>query len=123
MTKLLHELSRPADGSRLERRWFAGAGMELIAWFDDEEEVVGFQFCYEKQGRELAITWRRGKGFQHSAVDSGEQNPTRKKAPILAADEPFDAEYVSARFEAVGVDVPGPIAHLVAEKLRGYPRG
>jgi hypothetical protein len=80
------------------RRWFADEQFDLVIW-DEENDIVGFQLCYDKSRDERAITWKLESGFSHNAVDGGEDRAGRYKGtPILTADGSFDAERVAAVF-------------------------
>jgi hypothetical protein len=103
------------------RRWFAAHGLDLIVWVDEADQIVGFQLCYEKKHKEFALTWKRHQGFNHSAVDAGEQLPTRNNTPILVPDGAFDPEFVTGLFERASDNVPEPIRSLVVGALRRYP--
>lgn len=121
MTSLLRELPRLAPkAGEPERRWFAAHGLDLIVWVD-ADQILGFQLCYEKKHKEFALTWKRGKGYNHAAVDSGEQLPVRNRTPILVPDGAFDSEYVSALFQRASENVPADIRTLVADTLCEYP--
>src|SRR3954469_10687202 len=81
------------------RRWFSSPDLDLIVWLDDDESLVGFQLCYDKTRRERALTWRDGRGYEHNAVDDGEQSPGQHKStPILVANGYYDSERVEALF-------------------------
>jgi hypothetical protein len=54
------------------RRWFTDEFFDLIVWYDEKRTLVGFQLCYDKEGRERALTWTREHGFQHNRIDDGE---------------------------------------------------
>jgi hypothetical protein len=62
---------KPVAGDR-DRRWIADEYFDLIVWYEDDQTIHGFQLCYDKPGRERALTWTRAGGFQHTAIDSGE---------------------------------------------------
>jgi hypothetical protein len=69
------------------RRWFEGHLYELVVWYrPDEKTVAGFQILYRLNGRERALTWREGEGFDHAQVDSGTQSPLKNLTPILLPD-------------------------------------
>ena len=70
-----------------KRRWFNSPELDLIVWLDEDDAPVGFQLCYDKHHGERALTWRAGRGYDHAAVDDGEQTPAQHKStPILVAD-------------------------------------
>ena len=60
---------QPAGDPR--RRWFASARCDLIVWLRDDGGIDGFQFCYDKETSEHALTWFDDKGFSHMRVDDG----------------------------------------------------
>jgi hypothetical protein len=69
------------------RRWFEDEDLELIVWYSPAGSVTGFQICYEAEdGRERALTWRAGEGFDHARVDLGGTNPFKNLTPILLPD-------------------------------------
>jgi len=39
------------------RRWFTDDYFDLIVWYGDQNAMIGFQLCYDKQGKERALTW------------------------------------------------------------------
>jgi hypothetical protein len=50
---------------------------DLIVWYEPDGGVHGFQLCYDKPGRERALTWTLVDGFRHgrSAPCSSWMNP------------------------------------------------
>jgi hypothetical protein len=103
------------------RRWFSSADLDLIVWLDDADEIVGFQLCYDKTRGERALTWRRGRGYDHMAVDDGESGPGQyKSTPILVADGFFNRQRVMELFLESSEGVPEDIRKMVAELLNAY---
>lgn len=106
------------------RRWFSAPDLDLIVWLDERDAPIGFQLCYDKQRFERALTWRSGRGYDHSAVDSGEAGyAAYKRTPILVADGAFESARVSAIFSKASIELPAHIRELVAQALANYPEG
>jgi hypothetical protein len=104
------------------RRWFCSPELDLIVWLSEGDSPIGFQLCYDKLLDERALTWRAGRGFDHSAVDNGEGMPTKYKGtPILVADGAFNNGRVSEIFREASSSVPAPIRSFVADALARYP--
>jgi hypothetical protein len=105
------------------RRWFCSPELDLIVWIDDDAgRPLGFQLCYDKLIGERALTWREGRGYDHSAVDNGESMPTKYKGtPILVADGVFQQDRIAAVFEDASSEIPADIRAFVTEKLTRYP--
>lgn len=69
------------------RRWFVDDRMELTTWQDADGVVVAFQLSYRIDASERMLSWRRGGGLTHDAVDDGERPVGRhKQTPILVPD-------------------------------------
>lgn len=73
------------------RRWFFDHDIDLTVWFDDADEIVGFQLCYDKPKNPHAFTWDKENGYRHHQIDDGERLDTlaRKGIPTLMLDGSF----------------------------------
>ena len=110
----LRELAPKRMPQEPARRWFWSARCDLIVWLSDDGAVLGFQFCYDKEGIERALTWMSGCGFSHMRVDTG---PTNREAPLLVADGPIDATRILDLFLQDCALVPGDYVEIVRGKL------
>ncbi|HUX21893.1 MAG TPA: hypothetical protein VMW69_11690 [Spirochaetia bacterium] len=110
----------PSDGYR---RWFTDPDFDLFVWYEDEsrEQVVGFQLCYNKRSEQKALTWYRGRGYLHTAIDDGEGTPLKNRTPILVADGQFPRERVAREFEAAAKGIDKNLFDLVKHRLAEYP--
>jgi len=107
----------PGEGTR---RWFSDDYFDLIVWYE-QDRVVGFQLCYDKAGRERALTWHRPRRYLHTRVDDGETPFAFKMSPVLAQDGEFEAERVAEKFRLASGAVEPGIARLVLDALAAYP--
>lgn len=96
------------------RRWFMSTQSDLIVWFGEDRSPSGFQFCYDKLGREHALTWTRRDGFSHLAVDTG---PEGRETPFLVANGAFDPARIRRLFRDESAMVPREYAAFVEEKM------
>ena len=81
------------------RRWFTDDDLDLFIWFDEKDDIVGFELCYDKPGTPRAICWGRESGYSHFRVDEGETRPGKAKAtPILCSDGLFRHNEVAHAF-------------------------
>jgi len=99
------------------RRWFSSDRCDLIVWLDDAGVPEGFQFCYDKDDDERALTWRPQFGLSHMKVDYGDDPTARRGTPLLVADGAYDAARMLRLFQAEAALVPAEVATLVAGKL------
>lgn len=103
------------------RRWFTGSALDLIIWYEENEEIVGFQLCYNKGMNEHALTWWEGKGFSHTRIDDGEGLPdSQKMTPILLPDGAFDKEEVLTLFRQEGAGIDPELISFVTGKVYGF---
>ena len=123
---MLAEIKRarqiPGEGFR---RWFTDEYFDLIVWYEDAKHPTaprGFQLCYDKNGRERALTWTREHGFQHNRVDSGEIPGHSKMSPVIVADGEFSGDVVSERFRREAAAIDRTLADFVYSTVRAYRR-
>ena len=103
-----------------KRRWFTSDNFDLIMWYGDDGSIDGFQLCYDKMGKERALTWRPGDRYSHMKIDSGELWPTFNKTPILVADGVFNKKLVLAQFQKESSIVDKNIKEFVSNKIKQY---
>jgi hypothetical protein len=124
---MIHEVANtrqvPGEGFR---RWFTDSDFDLIVWYagrDASAPIEGFQLCYDKQGFERALTWRRGEGFSHEKVDDGESGRAvqSKMTPILVPDGIFDAAEVARRLSLRSAEMDPAVARFVLHAIGRYP--
>jgi hypothetical protein len=105
------------------RRWFTDDYFDLIVWYEDDRRLIGFQLCYDKQGRERALTWTHDHGFQHNRIDPGEMPGHSKMTPIIIADGTFNAGPVVERFRQSSGEIDPQIAEFVLDTVKTYSAG
>ena len=111
-------LNTRQEKGQLKRRWFSSREEDLIVWYSADGKIFGFQLCYDRQGRERALTWNSEHGFAHNLIDDGEAvGMAHKQSPILVADGLFDAAAISGLFGEICQRVPPDIAEFVSKKL------
>lgn len=69
-----------------KKRWFTSSTMDVFVWFSDHDEIVSYQFTYNKPGDEKAIVWSKEKGFSHLGVDDGANPGKHPGSPLFVAD-------------------------------------
>jgi len=121
MLKEYEKVSQHKDGFR---RYFCDDFFDLFVWYDNEgNDVVGFQLCYDKKRNEHSFIWESRKGFLHSGLDTGENNPGKaKQSPILIPDGYFDNIGIARMFEENSTYIDIDISEIVHQKLLGYDK-
>jgi hypothetical protein len=102
------------------RRWFRDDFFDLVVWYESDE-ILGFQLCYDRLGREHAITWFPDRGFSHDRIDTGDEFPTKTLAPMLVPVTPdsFAHTQIVSRFEAATLSMDPAVRGFVLARLRG----
>lgn len=99
------------------RRWFCSANMDLFLWQGETNEILGFQFCYDKDYQQRMFSWFADSGYQHCHIDNGEASPKRNMSPILLANAaPYNHDLIS-RFCASAVNIDSQIMECVTQHL------
>ena len=106
------------------RRWFADDYFDLIVWFDESDDIFGFQLCYDKSRNERALTWFEDTGYMHHRVDDGEHtiDIIRKATPILVSDGIFDHIEIAGLFKEQSTKIEERIYHFVYEKISQFQK-
>jgi hypothetical protein len=102
------------------RRWFASPGADLIVWLRDDGSLHGFQFCYDKEYDEHALTWMDACGYSHMAVDTGSAFGWGSGTPLLVPNGVVRADRVLELFQSEAVLLPPELARFVEEKLLAF---
>lgn len=118
-TDLLTELRPPRQmPGEPPRRWFTSASMDLIAWLDDNGQLLRCQLCYGNPLAEHALDWQPGRGLVHLAVDDGSQRlPAHKASPVLASAGPASVAAIRRDFAAASALIPEPLRAQVLALL------
>jgi len=100
------------------RRWFYSERCELMLWLDDGDRVVRFQFSYDKDANQHALTWEYPDTFRHTGIDSGETHPLKPKAtPIHVADGVVDGPRLCRLFRDESAAIPKHYFEAVAQRM------
>jgi hypothetical protein len=116
LRELLPTRQVPGDSPR---RWFASPGADLIVWLRGDGSMEGFQFCYDKEDVEHALTWMDGCGYSHMRVASGRAFAEGGfyGAPFLVPDGVLDPGRILGLFRAEAILLPGEYAAVVIARL------
>ncbi len=102
------------------RRWFRDASVDLIVWYDDDGDVEGFQFCFDRGRDEHAFMWTRRHAASFFSVDSGEDVLGMKMSPTFTHPSVSRlGDLRNAVLSAAG-ELETAIRELVMEKVDGY---
>ena len=112
------------------KRWFHDDDFDLYVWQAPEGTVLELQLCYEHgTRRERALTWKRGIGYAHYSVDSGESTATERRTPLMCAGGRFGGWRIREKLVGAAGSLEPEIAAFVLDKVaehcdppRRFPR-
>ena len=100
------------------RRWFSSSKNDLFVWYKQNMEMLGFQFCYDKNKQEKSFTWKLDGTSEHTAIDTGEDiGVNYKQTPIHVADGIPDYDYIKEQFLSESGELPDEIIKMVIDAL------
>jgi hypothetical protein len=117
---------RPITTKALEKLnnklWFNDHDNDLFIWLDKQDNIVSFQFCYNKSINEHAINWHQQKGFDHSRVDTGEAaGGLCKMTPIMVPDGIFNFKEIALLFRTISQhNIDDQVADFIFNKILSY---
>ena len=101
------------------RRWFTDENFDLIIWYENDE-IIGFQLCYDKKNEERALTWHKENRYMHNKIDNGESPYSNKMTPILVSDGIFNKSEVAEKFRENAMKMEYGLVSFVYKKLLEY---
>jgi hypothetical protein len=128
---MLSEIKNIMQRSLVRRkRWFHNDDFDLYVWQAPDGVVLELQLCYESgTTREKALTWKRGIGYAHYKIDSGESTATERQTPLMCAGGHFGGWRIREKLVAAASDLEPEIAAFVLDKVaehcdppRRFPR-
>jgi hypothetical protein len=100
------------------RRWFVSEFLELMVWVNGANRPIKFQFCHRSGDSEYAFTWHEKKGWDYTAVDTGDSGGVGIKASaILRSRSAPDLVLLRSLFAAAAGDIPKNIQRFI---LNGF---
>jgi hypothetical protein len=118
---MLREIKQVSQKSGEPRRcWFSGTSMDLFVWLNQDEEVVSYQFTYDKPHTEKALTWKKGEGFLHFDVDDGSRPGKHPGSPMLNRDGKIKASKVIELLHKNSGDLQPFLKKFIISSIENY---
>ncbi len=100
-----------------QRRVFDDEYFDLYVWYNEDNKIIGFQLCYDKEGRERAFTYIN-RNYKHTGIDDGESLLSR--SAVLISDGSLDKSNLLLRFEESAANIEVEIKEYIAHKIEEY---
>lgn len=119
---MLTELNISQFGSPVNcrKRWFQDDYFDLFTWQSEQGDIVVFQLCYDRLGKERVIIWDSEQGFAHHCVDDGESSPNKNMTPVFVSMAKFSYDEVVTPFIQESQQIDKAIRCFVTKKLIEY---
>jgi hypothetical protein len=109
------------DTLAYQKRWFFDHEIDLLLWLDKNNEIAGFQLCYDKPDNPHALTWFKDKGYRLNRIDFREDKIGRRRgSPILLADGKFERDRIAKEFLRLSRDLDSWVSTFVYEKIQDF---
>jgi len=105
------------DDDSKQRNWYQDEYFDLFVWTGLAGEIVAFQLCYDRIGKERVLAWSEAGGFLHRRIDDGEHSPVKNMSPIMVSDGRFAADGIAAEFEARAAAIEPRIREFIHGKI------
>lgn len=117
---MLHELKNVFQNEPgIFRRFFSDIEFDLYVWYENQD-LIGFQLCYDKKGYQRALTWMDKSGYRHEAVETGEMGGSFKRKPILVADGVFDFSQIAEKFLKESIKMDKELSEFIYKKISEF---
>jgi hypothetical protein len=106
------------DQPDLTRRWFQDDYFDLFVWLTARGVLRAFQLAYERTRSERILEWSSERGFDHSLVDSGEEQPQDNMTPLLVSGGACPVRWIAREFDRRSVELEAALREAILAKLR-----
>lgn len=101
------------------RRWFNDELLDLFVWYDVGGRIVGFQFCFDKDRQERALTYTDTHGYSLNKVDDG-GSAWDMSSPVLVPGAEFPRVRLLAQLGERGAALDRRLFKYLIEKLEEF---
>ncbi len=62
--------------------WFTCSEQDLYIWFSEKDEIIKFEYTYDKPLNEKSLLWKKSGSYSHTAIDDGSRPGKHPSSPI-----------------------------------------
>lgn len=99
--------------------WFTCSEQDLYIWFSDENEIIKFQYSYDKPFSEKSLLWQNTGNFTHTAIDDGSRPGKHPSSPISLGSVTLDKSKVIKQLNDNGDVIPAEYLSFIIEQIVG----
>jgi hypothetical protein len=83
--------NRPGEPLKI---WFTDEKLDLYIWLSNDDQILKFQFTYDKPHDEKSLLWKFQNKLSHTAIDDGSRPGKHPSSPISLGEIPIDKNRV-----------------------------
>ena len=102
------------------RLWYVDDKLDLFVFLNENNVLMQFQLCYNKQDNEHVISWSNKFGYAHNRIDTGRNTPGRAGSPLFVPNGSCDIDEVKTNFLNSSLNLDITLFEQVYRKLVGY---
>ncbi len=115
---MLREISKTRQvKGEMTRRWFTSDYFDLFVRYNADNQIAGFDLCYDKHVNERVLVCRDDGSLHHHRVDDGESNLYSKMTPVYLPDGQFEIDTVKVRLLREAADIDPEVLDYILLKL------
>lgn len=103
------------------RRWFWNNYLDLVVWFDDMDEIIGFQLYYDRHGDQAGLTWKEPSGYSQDNFEVREDPAgTYKPEAVIGFESMVRKEKIAEVFRKESLTVDKRIVDFIQKKIMSF---
>jgi len=109
------------NSSKTQKLWFTDESLDLFLWLSCDQEVIHFQFAYDKPNDEKLLHWSKDTGLVHRTIDDGSKAGNYPSSPILIDNAPLDKQKLTALLESQTQAIPSEYYTFIKKIIMDAP--
>ena len=98
--------------------WFTCSEQDLYIWFSNENEIIKFEYSYDKPFNEKSLLWKRTGSFSHTAIDDGSRPGKHPSSPISLGRVALDKAKVIMKLNNNAGVIPAEYLSFLTEQIK-----
>jgi len=108
------------DPGQFFRRWFNDELLDLFVWYDAGGRIAGFQLCFDKDGRERALTYTDENGYSLNEVHADGSAWDMSSPVLVMPGTEFPRGRLLTQLRERGEALDRHLCEYLMEKLEAY---
>lgn len=97
--------------------WFTCSEQDLYIWFSDEDEIIKFEYSYDKPFNEKSLLWKSSGSSSHTSIDDGSRPGRHPSSPISLGRVALDKAKVIMQLNDNAGVIPSEYLSFLVKKI------